>query len=401
MALPSHLSYGLKSALPGKVRSETVLFSAMNSTYTGTLNNTVRIDIPQLANAFLDPLYSYLHFTISVAGQNATLDDSAACVINSLAVYSGGQQTLLEQINNYNLLHSMLYTLTSSITDQSFAWNTMSGMSPTTARQGVTINAGQSLTVAIPLVSILGLNSQKMLPMDSGFTLLLGLESPNVALVHAVAGASFSLSDISYVGAIHYLPPEVAQAIKSSSGPQTIIPCTTWRNFSATLTASTQNTAQFGIRASSLKNMLSVLRPAADLNSATANVLTNYVRANTNSYQTLLGSSYTPLRPLTTLPQMFAELTKSLHFFATANPTKITAASYGGAGLGAFILGTDFEGMSRNKSESILGGVSTLGTNNLQISLGHNPASPVVQLDTFFHQDCVLMFAGDQVTVQF
>lgn len=409
-SVPSHLQYGLKPSIP-RVRSETVAFAAMNSNYAGTLNNTIRIDVPALP-AWLDPLYSYLTFTVTctTGAAAATFDDSAASVFNSLAVYSGGQQVLLEQIQSYNLLHSILFTLTSSFADQVNAWSICSGAG-TTAQQriGASFAGGGPGTgsFAIPLASIMGLSSTKMLPMDAGFTILLGLESPTVAFQSANA-VTYTVSDVSYMASVHYLPSEVSAAVKASTGPQLIVPCTTWRNFSATLTTSTQNSAQFGLRASSLKNVISCMREAAIINTQTAASLTDLIRANLSSYQTLLGSSYTPLRPLTNFAQFFAETCKSLHFWGTQNATKCNFTSYsanasGGAGAakGAFVIGTDYESMSRNKSDVVLGGVSTLGLNNVQIQLGHSAAPPVCQLDSFFHIDAILMFAGNQVSVQF
>jgi hypothetical protein len=407
-SIPSHLQMGLKPSIP-RVRSEVVSFAAMNSSYAGTLNNTIRIDVPALP-AFLDPLYSFLSFTITctTGAGAAVLDDSAAAIFNSLAVYSGGQQVLLEQVNSYNLLHGILFALTSSPNDAAYAWSVCSGTT-STVRTGQSFAAGGSTSAsfAIPLASILGLNSTKMLPMDAGFTILLGLESPTVAFQSANA-CTYTVSDVNYFGSVHYLPNEVSQAIKMSTGPQLIVPTQTWRNFSATLTASTQNSAQFGIRASSLKNILSCLRESSIINTQAAFSLSDLIRANVNSYQTLIGSSYTPLRPLTTTSQMWAETCKSMHFWGTQNASKIGIAAYnantsGGTGINkaGFVIGTDYESMSRNKSDTVLGGVSTLGVNNLQIQLGHSTAPVVTQLDSFMHIDAVLMFSGNQVTVQF
>ena len=407
-SIPTHLQYGLKPSIP-RVRSETVAWSAQNSTYTGTLNNTIRIDIPALP-AYLDPAYSYLTFNITctTGAGAAVLDDSAASIFNSLAVYSGGQQVLLEQINSYNLLHGILFALTSSPNDAAFAWSICSGTTAT-VRTGQSFPGGATTTAsfAIPLASILGLNSTKMLPMDSGFTLLLGLESPTVAFQSANA-CTYTVSDVNYMASCHYLPEQISAAVKASTGPQLIVPCTTWRNFSATLTTSTVNSANFGIRASSLKNVLSCLRESVIINTQAAFSLSDLIRASVNSYQTLIGSSYTPLRPLTTVAQMWAETSKSLHFWSTQNATKLNLAAYSQNASGAaapnragFVIGTDYESMSRNKSDTVLGGVSTLGLNSLQLTFGHSTAPPVTQLDSFFHIDAVLMFQGNQVTVQF
>ncbi len=400
------MQYGLKPSIP-RVRSEVVPFAAMNATYAGTLGTGIRIDVPALP-AYLDPLYSYLSFTITctTGAAAATLDDSAASVFNSLAVYSGGQQVLLEQENAYNLLHSILFALTSSPNDATGAWSICAGTSATN-RVGQSFPGGAttSNSYAIPLVSILGLNSTKMLPMDAGFTILLALESPTVAFQSANP-VTYTVSDVNYFGSVHYLPPEISSAIKASTGPQLIIPCTTYRNFSATLTTSTSNNVQFGIRASSLKNVVSVLREASVINTQAGGSLTDLIRAGVSSYQTMIGSSYTPLRPLTTVAQMFAELSKSIHAWATQNATKCVLAGYqqnvsGQTPRGSFMLGTDYESMSRNKSDTVLGGVSTLGVNNLQISLTHSTPPPVCTIDSFFHVDMVLLVSGNQISVQF
>ena len=157
MSLPDHFRYGLKAPVP-KVRSYVTGFSAQNQQYaTAALGTTIRIDLPQINNTFLDPNFSFLRFdlTSTVA---AELDSSAASWINRVEVYGAGQSQLLESISSYNVLHQALLDVTASPTDTEYAWSVFGGTQEANPRRGLALGAGTTYTFSIPLISILGLS---------------------------------------------------------------------------------------------------------------------------------------------------------------------------------------------------------------------------------------------------
>ena len=205
VGLPSQLQYVLPPSLPDECRSYSVSISPNGVTsVTGSSaipvvyvanganmpsypfnSQQLCFDIPCGMNAdtFLDPRETMLNFRMVLtstglaqgatpnAAQAFNLISSAASWIENLTLVSNNQP--LESIQNYNLLHAML--LNSSVSPSERLGGTAICMGT-----NETFTTGVSLPIlggvagtqfffnfCIPLVSIVGLNSQKLIPVGS------------------------------------------------------------------------------------------------------------------------------------------------------------------------------------------------------------------------------------------
>lgn len=404
----AHFQGGLKA--PGaKIRSYEALFPSNADSYSASSASIVRIDIPALsAGTYIDPRQSFLRFRMNVSGQSLQLDHSAACVIRRLTVSSASLGTQLESINNYNLLSNILIALTSDANTSLFALSTLMGTSETQVRMGAAIGSGFSREFAIPLMSILGLFSDRCIPA-SGFVLELQLEDVGVAFV-GTAGGAVTLDRIAYCASLHDLGPDLYNAMLAGGGGSILVPAHSYRNFQLTGNLSSSQSFPIGVRQSALKHVLTVLRRTdVPLSTSTSRSLSDWqAGADIASWQFRLGAELWPSSPVTGWASMFAQLQKCMHTFNTTlsgligwtqfirNAAFSTAAS---TTIGGFVIGLDAEPASWQKTESMLAGVNTTNS-NLSLDLVYNTAPTVVSVvDAFCAYDLVLNFSpGNQVT---
>ncbi|KAJ1622740.1 hypothetical protein T492DRAFT_846051 [Pavlovales sp. CCMP2436] len=127
----------------------------------------------------IDPSQSALSFRIyNGSAQSVQLDKSAACVLSQIDIFHGSRQ--LSSISGYNLLQQVLTDFSCGADDYKTS-GTMRGVADYVpaaiataanftdayyARLGATIAPGGSLTVCVPLVSILGSMSMRAWPIS-------------------------------------------------------------------------------------------------------------------------------------------------------------------------------------------------------------------------------------------
>ncbi len=102
--LPKSMRYGLTSATAVAASKQMARFDSVNGTsYSPSSANEVRIRIK--ANGFADVKHHYVQFTITGAGNNASVDTHAGSFIDRMTIESGG--SIVEQINSYGLYNSI------------------------------------------------------------------------------------------------------------------------------------------------------------------------------------------------------------------------------------------------------------------------------------------------------
>lgn len=402
---------GLKPALP-KLRCYSVACPADNSSYSVAQSSTVRINVPYMANSVIDTQNSYLKMTINVAGNDMVLDPSAYSLIRTLQVSSQNGGNVLETINFHNILAACLLATTLDNTIQYSSASCLMGVSESNPRVGATIVANGSLTVCLPLISILGTFSEKALPAV-GFRLDLGLEDI-VNCFYATALGTATLTDVSYVASVIDLGPAIYNALFMGAGGVVQIPASSWRGFEASVSSSSSSQSfQVGARQSSLKGLLATMRRATISGGGSSvaigakTISDMQSLGNLTSWQIQFGSELLPPSPVVGYAQSFAELMKSFHALGTQAPSQITLSTYSRNttfttttpnSVGAHMLGYDFEQASRNKSQVLLSGANSMLGQNIFLSI--NWASPPASgtIDVFMHYDLVLQFAGQNVT---
>lgn len=414
MALPSHLSYGIKASVPQRVRSYQSLFQSQNSSYSCASSTTIRLDIPALQNTFLDPAQSYLRFTITNSGANTTqLDYGAWCVIRRLCVYSAGQGTLLEDISSYNLLMNLLVDCTTSPVSLGANLSTCCGTSESATRQGQSIASGASRTFSIPLAGILGQHSMRSLPAI-GFTLMLTLEDPLYACVGTTAVTTLNVSDVYYVAQLHQVEAPIYDMLMNSNGGTTLIPGKSFQAFSSTVSSgSSSAVVNLGSRRSSATEILCTLRRNDTyglFNSPTLTDRQGSLGGTLSGFQLRIGSDLWPAYgPITDSSALYAELMGAFHTWSTNNEALISYSSYNyntayssasRASMGSWAAGLDLEPLGHQASDRLLSGVNLGQMIVCQILLNWSTATTVAGvLDAYVAYDLVLAVTGNQITV--
>jgi hypothetical protein len=371
----------------------------------------VRIEIPQLSpGTFLDPLFSYLKFRLAVAGSNAQLDFSAACIIRRLTLSSAALGTQLEVIDRYNMLSNVLLSLTTDVDSANYSLSTLIGTSDTAgeARLGATITAGTSREFCIPLMSIISLFGEKNIGM-AGFTLELQLEDPAVCFVSSAA-VTATVDRIAFCASLHDIGPDLYNAMLAASGGTLMVPCSSYRNFQGQTALVTNQSFPIGIRQSSVKHMLVALRRNdAGLSVSTTRSLSDLQPGgDLSSYQFRVGAELVPPNPVSGYSAMWAQCQKALHTYNTLLPGMIRYTSYirnaafstaASTTFGGFLIGQDYEGASRHMSNQILSGLNTTNNINVFLDLVYSTAPTTTStIDFFCCYDVVLAISGNQVT---
>lgn len=406
--LPESFSYGLKAA-PPVVRSTTVAYTAQNQSYTGGTGSTIRIDLGEVRNAWIDTHQSYVTFTLRTDTRASELDFTAGCLFNRIEVYAASQSAQLETIQGANLLYNALFDCTASQADMMFSFSTTAGSSDALPRRGLAVTQDINYRFAIPLPGILGLGCDKMMPA-LGYTILITLEDPAIALI-AAGALGYVVSDVAYVASLHEVSPQVNEMIMAANGPQMMIPAVTWRGFSSTIEENVRAASiNIGVRVSSMKSLLFFTRQADQSIAQAMHSLSNRLKSFLATYQIRIGSTQYPQRPVTNTAEASTELQKSFHNLSISQPGLINYTSYnrdvlGGVAdpllKGSFIAGLDLEPHIRNKSDTLMGGISTLNNTQVNADLTYSADHAALVFNTFVHHDVLLAVMGNAMTAQF
>ena len=109
----------------------------------GNRSKVVEFHVPCSSNTFLDQSQSYLEFKLKARGGSGTtglrLDSSAGSLLHRIEVYHGSN--LLESIDGYNVLHSMMMDATVDNTTRNGVMSALMGTSVSPSAPGVATSA--------------------------------------------------------------------------------------------------------------------------------------------------------------------------------------------------------------------------------------------------------------------
>jgi len=112
--LPKSMRYGLTGSTAVAASSMMARYSSVNgNSYTPTGANEVRIRVK--ANGFLSTKHHFLQFTVTGAGNNATVDTHAGSFFDRITIEANG--AIVEQINSYGLYNSIRCNYNRSMDD--------------------------------------------------------------------------------------------------------------------------------------------------------------------------------------------------------------------------------------------------------------------------------------------
>lgn len=434
-ALTSDLQFSLKATM-AKAKSTRVNISPIQG--AGVLNpgDRVSFDVPcGKRGMYVDPSGSYIQFKVKntdpTTANKIALDGSAASLINRMEVYSGG--SLLESIQNYNVLYQGLIDTQVSVVDRLTTLSIASGTDQqadsstvNVSRGGPTIAGASSAVFNLPLLSgVLGNMASKFLPVgaiNNDLRLEITLEQAAIALIsHAAATPGYQVTEFTLILQILELGDEAQAMVEQMTGGNYMISSETYRNASTLLAnGSTADSVLLPFRFSSLKSLYWCFRPATPANgSFTASSICNRLNPYDNatqgspcSVQLRLGPLYIPNAPIRYSGELFTELQKSYHRYAaqtagtsfgwsqwskTAAPS-VTLATQANmdANLPAYQqqLGAGFFGLNldavANRSEVIHSGVSSLNQNMFLDSTYATVLGAQTRFDAWVHADMII-----------
>lgn len=430
MSLPSELSYPkLRTAAIAAV-STTYKTYPSNSGSTWSPSNILSFDIPTgIRSQWLDPAQTFLQFTVTptMVG-TGTLKWSARGYdfIRSIQVYSSAGSNLLESCDQYNALWSALRTLNSTEDHAKYSDSVTMGVDPTRPRMGrvqtqaTTGVASTSMTYAIPLTSILGLQTagQLYLPthaLNSPLRIEITLASAESALscsaTTITAGHTYAVTT-PFISCGLITISDVAQSqLSQMTGGVYNFNSEIWRNFRSTHpAATTNNTLMIPARFSSLKSIITTFRDSTVLELPLAYSINDFIRANLKTYQLKVGSAYVNPQPVdctgNAVPA-FMELKRTFDGLTSQSvPTLVTIADWihdtltvptDTALAGSFFIGNELEPFSNNK---LLTGTSSVGQ-NMFLDLVFSTAPPALTVDSWVCADALFSIQNGQMTVSF
>ena len=325
-------------------------------------------------NTYLDGANSYLKLTIkntdATSNKSFNLDNCGACVINMLTVYHSGN--LIDQCPNYNTLFNYLMDFQSSFSQHVGSLSAYMGTSPTiigsdlnvvattgtitsgstigyvkgsftSARSGVSINTNQSLTVCLPLLCNIFLNSEKMIPLGklkSDIELQVLLETLIKSVVTTSTTAGWVISYAELVLEIIELS-DTSQQIVDSYTPidkPIYIHSNSWRYFSNSLPSGTSGlySSLISARYNSLKTLVCLPQVAPDIVNQQAYSCSSRVNPNIIQYQWRIGGSIVPNKMVTLrndnttggFAEAYCELIKSFHGLNNMQYDQMIGAAY-------------------------------------------------------------------------
>lgn len=349
VALPESVKYARlpKKAIAG--HSSLRRYASSNGTeFTPDNNNIIRIPITANGvNAFLDGAHSYLQFKVSAdnktTNEKQTLDGGLWCIIQRLRIICRNSGAVLEDLNNYNLLHSILFkyqTDPSKLPHHNAVSGTAPSMEVTGTNDGATNvvtcdfseykasmsrsfannTAGSDMTLCMPIISAFLSNTKGLyipLGASGGVEIEITLASALSSMVAA--------TDVNYkVKSCHFFAPIVhitgddfdnsmSQMVSVMGGLSWT--GSTYENFVSNIDdADGEKSINIPIQCRSLRALMSVCRTTANVADADFHGLNNTLPNATTQYNYRVGDSmYPPSRIATVVADLDANNTANAY----------------------------------------------------------------------------------------
>lgn len=337
--MPSELNLSAPPTIP-QARTYTSKQTSEFSEYDIGKGTRIRVDIPRLQRSYLMK-DSYIRFRVNMDLDTHPVTNHYLCfdragafgLFDRIEIYDYLGGTLLEQTNNVSALSCLLLDINENITSTAGKKYSNSGMVPPAAyvdysftdplqsdietfyiKDGVSgrlladlsnnVDRFQTYEFTLPVMSFLGMFSDKYVPLHNGFSVYFYLNSIENAFICRSKDENENfynpltncwISNFEYVCHIIELG-EQAEAIVQSSQPL-IISSKQYRNFSdVILGGGQQPTFRFDLNLNvvSLRNLFFVMRPVFYQNSIMYPSYGHRIRNYLENWNFQYGSSYLP-----------------------------------------------------------------------------------------------------------
>lgn len=425
MSLPKSLSFP-------NVRSNAV--ASVSSVYTCTPTNSSALYLPSTILSFdipcgirsqwLDPSQTYLRFSVAanLTGTGSPQWQAQAYdFIQGVSLYSSAGSKNIEQVSNYNNVHCQLRDLYSSL-DNKTSDSIMLNLGSSGLRTSAPIASGAFYTYALPLASIIGLQSADsvMLPthaLSSALRIEITLASANAALTctGAPTAVNYQISSpVLSVGLITISDVAQAQITHMTGGVYnwSSVIYRSFRNVHAAQQAS--DSILIPARFSSLRSIMVSQRESANLENSAA-YLSDRIKNQLVSYQFKVGSSYATQRPvdctnnaIDAWMQLRACLGSALSgehlptLLSKSDWMQQTSTLAGAGEPGSFLITQSLEPFSNQNA--LLSGTNTAGS-QIMLELNYDPQQTAnikaTTLDAVVCADCLLTIANGELNISF
>lgn len=335
MALPSSAQMKLRPSAVPATRKRLSVQPYQRPTGEITSASLLQFYVPARRNTMYDPTTMYLKgriATVTTAGADATtvLNKNAFSLINRLQVY-GQDSTLLEDIQNYNILTHSLMDIQMSREDK-YGLSTMyasnDGTTLNNIDNGFTNPEGAytgGRAFCIPVVSAFGLLADTLIPigwLNSDLRFDFYLEVPTVAF-HDSAGAvtSYTLDQLELVVDTIEFDPSSMQMVNEYAPVNAPLFChaTTYKGYVASFASATTGFTSTLVphRSLSCKTLLVSTLCATSYNVTSFNSFARVLPYGTADMglQLSIGGLKYPQKSIVNYAEAFAELQKSQHAF--------------------------------------------------------------------------------------
>ena len=306
-AFPQSVNY---ANLPRKALGSRVskIQIAPRNASTFSAGNQIQIQLPTMANSYINLGNAYLKFKIKAVGNACHLDHTAYSLFNRMTTTS--QSAVIDDLTQMNVLYSALLDVgmgSASMRD----WGKIclgSDGNPEQSHLGHGLTTGASVGVALPFFTGL-FNSDKMLPLDTadGVVFTLYLESALNALIadaHDSLPTGYLIEDVNLHAYIYTLSPESQALLDQSVGDMgyTSIFESVAHSSDSKTTGELTKISTLGFRYSSLSKVLITHRASDNQEDGEQLSISNRSHAKMMEAGLLIGGLPVPERSITSDP---------------------------------------------------------------------------------------------------
>lgn len=313
----------ISSSVPS--RRYTTIHRPVGATSGYTAGQTISFKLPQ--SGYLDVESSYVKFSLVVSDKTDTVFLGSNSLVKRLVV-KDGQNNILEDINNYNVLH-MLIRRAMACQDQNASREMLNGSGceeiHSSIANGLPSNGSTFSTASnryfvltLDLSGILG-NLNKYLPLEhisNGLYFDIVLErNAGVLLCPTGSTRSYTVNDVSYVADIVEFNELFENEFKKylQEYPLELYYHSYTSHTGAVPTGSVNNSFVISEKASSLKDLYFCIIPDTVLTSIHLNPYTFTPLVENFSVSLQLGNQRIPQYPMTNHVDVYTELRKSFN----------------------------------------------------------------------------------------
>lgn len=441
-SLPLSVRYARLPARAINGRSSLRRYGTNNgNTFDPVNSNVARINITaQGVNSFLDGTHGYLQMKVSADNKTTnaveSIDGGVFSLIQRLRIISLGNGTILEDINNYNLLHNILFQHQTDPAKLKVS-NAISGTASNLQLDGTAFDnadafsfynpdrgtgfadntAASDKTLCCPLISgLLSNTTGKALPIGASSGIQLEITfAPAADCLKTAAGG-----DVNYnIKSLHYYAPvfqitggdfssAMVQMINAMNGVS--FTGTTYSNHIGSMAAGAgEKVVDINDTARSLKSLLSVSRLQTQVSSIEHNGLSHYAPNATTQFNFRIGEDmYPPSRIQCAISAAQANPTYNAN--NTANAYQNLQMALGSANnihaqslidnrqfnSNGFIMAVDCEKYMSETGNVSNTGIDTLSGNlNISLEVENNVATGTNRVDSYAMKEVMFYLNPD------